>query len=142
MLDHREPDVGYIECDWMDMEIDAGSGMALALFDDHVSHAQRIVEAHARGFRYLVMDDNLPVTVLYATGSAPVPTVEMIEDESLRHGQEIAWTRNGKRYAWKVNGPEINAARDLIDVVIVLPELCTVNRYRPGNRMTLVRLVD
>ncbi len=141
MLLHREPDIAYIESDWMKVEVNAGGMETLAFFDDHISHSKRIIEAYERGFRILLMDDNLPVTQLYATGVAPVPTVDMIHDVSLRHGQEIAWTRTGKRYSWRVDENEIQAARELIEGYLVLPDLTSINRYRPSTGLTLLQLV-
>ena len=142
-LVHREPSVRYHQGDWAGAALPPADPAGSLLFlDDHISHARRLVEAHARGFRRLLLDDNFPVHQLYATGGPPVPTLAMILDPALPLEREIAWTRNGKAYSCRVERAEVEAARALVAQALVLPELAPLTRHPPGSALTLVKLVD
>ena len=140
---HDAAGVRFHRGDWSESEIAAKpSERALLFLDDHISHARRLREAHARGFRVLLLDDNFPADQLYATGGPPVPTLAMILDASLTAPGEIAWTRNGKAYRCRVDPGELAAARNLIAQAVELPELAPLTRYPLGSRLTLTKLVD
>lgn len=142
-LVHREPSVGYHQGDWSETALPpVAAAESLLFLDDHINHARRLGEAHARGFRRLLLDDNFPVHQLYATGHPPVPTLAMILDPALPLEREIAWTRNGKAYSCRVERAEVEAARALVERALVLPELAPLTRQPPGSALTLVKLVD
>ena len=86
LLEHRSGRAKFHEHDWSEFYWNRAEGnradgsgadvdpsRALAFFDCHVSHARRIVEAHERGFRHLVFDDNPPARHLYAYGVPGFP---------------------------------------------------------------------
>lgn len=143
-LVHRDPATHYHECDWSQVPLAAPPGRpALAVFDDHVSHARRIREAHARGFRLLLLDDNFPAHQLYATGTPPLPTLAMAMDPALQHGTEIAWLRRGRPRRYRHDGADAAdaaAARALVSVQVPLPDLAPLTRYSPQSNPTLVLL--
>ncbi|MGE5147159.1 MAG: hypothetical protein ACM3N5_10440, partial [Candidatus Eiseniibacteriota bacterium] len=88
--------IAYHQGDWSELDLRAPAhGNALCFFDDHVSQARRIREAHARGFRTLLFGDDVAAETLYATGRPPLPTVSMILDDSLADGERLAWLRGG-----------------------------------------------
>jgi hypothetical protein len=133
--------VHYHLCHWTERPIcPSGQGLALLFFDDHVSHAQRLVEAVERGFRLALFDDNFPAEQLHATGAPPVPTLAMLCDPTAEAGRVIEWQRNGKIYRYHDVLERRAAARDLIEDLLVLPELAPITRHPPGSRMTMVRL--
>lgn len=137
---HREPDVRYHLADWSTVELpDVQPARALACFDDHVSHARRLREAHARGFRLLILDDNLPAHALHATGDPPAPTLAMLFDERLKAGDEIAWVRRGRSHRLRLAAEDL-AARELVERWAPFPDLGPVSRYSPNPGLTLVRL--
>ena len=84
----RDDEADYHEYDWMNATITA-HGNTLCYFDDHINHAQRVIEAHARGFRTLLFDDDFPAYHLHATGHPPLPTIAMIYDETLGEAEDI-----------------------------------------------------
>lgn len=142
-LIHRDPEAAIHACDWSEVPFPLVDGRtALAFFDDHVNHAQRLHEAHGRGFRTLLFDDNFPVYNLYATGVPPVPTIDMLFDPDLPLNQEIHWLRNGKVRTALIDGDEVRQARALVERTRVLPDLAPVTRYNPGTGLTVVKLVD
>jgi hypothetical protein len=127
--------------EWTDLvRADPANAQALAVFDDHISHARRVVEAHARGFRWILLDDNLAAHQVHATGGPPLPTLAMVMDEGLEDGEEIAWTRNGKDYRWTFDAAAAADARTRIASHHQLPELARITAHPPGSGLTLVRL--
>jgi hypothetical protein len=142
-LVYRDPEAVLHERDWMEISIPKADGQSsLAFFDDHISHAQRICEAHERGFRHLLFDDNFPACNLYAVGGPPVPTLDMILDDELCPGTEVCWTRKGKDYTYTYRQEHVGPARDLIERCHVLPDLSPITRYSIGSGLTVVKLVD
>lgn len=140
-LRHREPDVDYRAGDWTAAALPAfDPARTLVWFDDHVSHARRLVEAREKGFRHALFDDNFDVYSLYATGGAPVPTLAMTIDRGLADGEEVVWMRHGKTYRYVIDGQACSAARAAIGAYHALPDLSPITRYSPASGMTYVRI--
>ncbi len=141
-LEHREPDVTYYEGDWTDFPLPAiAAELALIWFDDHINQAMRLYEAHNRGFRRALFDDNFPAYNLYATGGAPVPTLAMAIDETLHDGMRLVWTRHGKTYEYVYEQSHTFDARSLICLCQPLPDLAHITRYSPSSALTYVETV-
>ena len=139
----RDNHARYHEGDWTTDNVDAaGATRPLAYFDDHISHAQRIAEAHARGFRTLLLDDDFPAHHLHATGHPPLPTLAMMTDETLKDGEEITWQRHGNEKFWAVDLSAHKAARALIAHYAKTPDLGPLLRMRPQSGIAVVRLKD
>lgn len=143
-LRHRTPGVRYCRGDWARPDAPrpaAAPARTLLFFDDHVSHARRVREAWERGYRLLLMDDDLPADALYATGWPPAPTVSMLFDPDMTPGREIVWRRNGRQHRLQVESADLAAAA-LIAGRYPLPDLAPINRYGGNGGMVLLRLVD
>jgi len=132
----------YFESDWMSATLPFARPPErhLIFFDDHISHAQRLREAQARGFRQALFDDNFAAHNLYATGGPPVPTLAMLFDDGLAPGTEVSWTRNGKAYSYRYDGADAATARRLVRAVATLPDLAALTRHSLGSGLTLARL--
>lgn len=139
----RDPAIHYHEHDWMDEPLaDADPARALCFFDDHISHAQRVREAHARGFHTLLFDDDFPAHHLHATGHPPAPTLSMIFDDTLKDGERIEWLRHGKSRAFTFRKEDAASARALIAHYAKTPDLGPALRVRPQSGLGIVRLRD
>jgi hypothetical protein len=139
----RDDGIAYHEGDWSELTLEAPAGRpALCFFDDHVSQARRIREAHARGFRTLLFGDDVAAETLYATGRPPLPTASMILDETLADGERIEWLRGGVVRHYIVDAADMASARRLIRHARPMPDLAPITRYRPQSGLTLVTLAD
>lgn len=144
----RDPAIHYHEHDWMEHDwmdgplADADAGRALCYFDDHISHAQRVREAHARGFRALMFDDDFPAHHLHATGHPPAPTLAMMFDDTLKDGERIEWLRHGKPREFMFDAADAASARALIAHYAKTPDLGPPLRARPQSGLGIVKLVD
>ncbi len=134
----------YCENDWMTLELPAeiDKERSLLFFDDHISHAQRLLEARGRGFRLALFDDNFPADQLYATGGAPVPTLAMLADQDLNASDpsDIVWLRNGKRFHYRYDPPAQTTARSAMSSYRMLPDLAEITRFSLGSGLSLVEL--
>ncbi len=149
----RDPAIHYHEHDWMEHDwpehdstveplANAGPARALCYFDDHISHAQRVREAHARGFRMLLFDDDFPAHHLHATGHPPAPTLAMMFDDALEDGERIEWLRHGKPREFVFDAADAGRARALIAHYAKTPDLGPLLRVRPQSGLGIVKLVD
>lgn len=141
---YSDPGARYHGEDWSAVPVsppEAGPGRALAVFDDHVNQAKRVREAHDRGFRLALFDDNFPAEHLYATGVPPVPTLSMLTDPGLAYGTEIIWRRHGRERRYTYSEADTYGAASLIERMLVLPDLAPLTRQPPQSNLTLVRLV-
>jgi hypothetical protein len=101
---YRDETIYYHEKDWTSGDpAFAPSRDSLAYFDDHVNQAQRISEAHERGIRWLIFDDNVSWFTLHRDGLPPIPTVDMVCDESLHDNAELEWMSAARPMRYRRN---------------------------------------
>jgi TDG/mug DNA glycosylase family protein len=140
-LEWRDPGNLYHETDWMEAEFTAPEGArTLCYFDDHISHAQRIAEAHARGFRTLLFNDDFPARLLHATGHPPAPTLAMIFDETLEDGYKLEWLRHGKPRSFVFDAAKAAAGRAAVAHYAKTPDLGPKLRARPQSGIAVAVL--
>lgn len=136
----RDTHVRWHENDWMETPIAAPSPRALGYFDDHISHARRVVEAQARGFRTLLFDDDFAAHQIHGTGHPPAPTMAMIFDPDLRDGDEITWLRHGVEKRLRFDGKAADQARGAVAHYARTPDLGPMLRVRPQSGIAVVGL--
>jgi hypothetical protein len=140
---YQDASVRYHEGDWTELDFEgADLRQSLCFFDDHVDQARRVREAHARGCRTLLFDDDLPAETLYATGAPPVPTISMVFDDALEPGERIQWLRRGRLREYVVDPARVAGVRALIRSHHTTPDLTAIVRQRVQGGLTLVQLVD
>ena len=140
-LRYRTEGVQYYEHDWMEHEFELSSSeLGLAFFDDHVDQWLRIRQAAQRGFRYCLFDDNLPLTAVQSDGSAAVPTVDMLFDDSLADGESVEWHTECGSFTYVHDSKAAEETRSLVASYTRLPDLRLALGYRPAN-LALVELV-
>jgi hypothetical protein len=113
---YRDPTAHYHEHDWEGFDFDdVDPERSLVFFDDHQNQAKRICEAHDRGFRHIVFDDNLPASQMHKEdGISLFPTVDMLFDERLAPGEELCWWAGGKEFRAIHDPGELRQAKGLV----------------------------
>ena len=139
---YHDENAHYFEHDWSDWSCpeDLNPDKTLVFFDDHISHAKRLIQAAHRSFSTVLLDDNFAAEHLYATGGPPLPTLEMIFDDRLLEIDEISWHRNAKSYSYPIEKEDILEARKLIEGAWILPELAEITRHALGSRLSFAKI--
>lgn len=71
---------------------------SLVYFDDHIDTARRIIQASAKGFRYIMFDDSTGLEGICQRLYPAIPTIPMIMNaEILNPGDELGWTYGNPR---------------------------------------------
>jgi hypothetical protein len=139
-----DENVHYHAYDWTKTDIAAG-GNGLVYFDCHQSQAARVVQAHGRGFRTLIFDDCWPVEAIGACGLPPLPSIDMVLEDSLTIGQTVRWAQ-GETVHTYVHTDEMQRlcveARSLIKGAHDVPSLYRETGVAPTSALKLVQLVD
>jgi hypothetical protein len=144
-LAFRMSDVHYHQHDWMSGEIICSSnGTALGFFDDHQSQAMRVIQAHERGFRHLIFDDSWPIEVITGCGWPPLPSIDMIMDNTPALRETITWAEGSQKWTY-THTEELRAlcssARKLIKAAHDVPSLYRECGVAPKSALKFVELV-
>ena len=70
-------------------------GKILALFDDHVSHYDRINFCHKKKIEFIILDDDVSIETVHSDGCPPIPTANML----VNYGQiphRFSWVSNNR----------------------------------------------
>jgi hypothetical protein len=140
-LAYRHPSIVYHEHNWTDRPLSfTVPRRALCYFDDHVNQVRRLLEAAERGFNRLVFDDNVPAHALHKDGLPPVPTIDMMYDDSLKEGDVIEWVSHGRYLRYEHQAALVLAARQLVTTVRRAPRLQAATGYPPETDVAFVCL--
>ncbi|MGH6923667.1 MAG: hypothetical protein ACRED5_07995 [Propylenella sp.] len=124
-LRRRVANAEYVESDWTARNFSrVETSDALCYFDDHVDQARRLIEAHERGFRYAIFDDDYPITSFahIARDASVLPKVEFVLDDDLRDGDVVEWSAEGAQHRWIVDAAYLARARRTIAATERLPD--------------------
>ncbi len=138
-LQYRDRQARYSREDWSrDDWSMLDPARTVAFFDDHVSQARRVVEAHVRGLSRLLFDDDAAAHRIHAHGGPAHPTIAMITalDAS---PEPIRWTRNGRPFEQPAGDAEARQASDLIRRAHPFDDMHRATGYSPA-RLTYVEL--
>ena len=122
-LTFTDPSIELVEDDWTTTDIRAEGPTDLCYFDDHVDNAQRMLQAHERGFRHIVFDDCPGVATLCHYRYPGVPTARMVMDTDLRDGQVFTWQRDGLSLQYTYDAADAQRARKLVTELHEFPSL-------------------
>ena len=106
---------------------------SLVYFDDHVSQAERVIESRDRGFSHVIFNNNRPVHVIHSGGWPASPTLDMVLDKSLKHGQGIHWESPINRFSYNHDLELSIKVRSAIETIVRLPNLSSETGYKPAN---------
>jgi hypothetical protein len=140
-LEYKDGKAEFYESDWSQHTFGkVDPEKSLCFFDCHVNHARRIIEAHERGFRHLLFDDNPPDYKLYSYRRPAFPTVDMVVNSRLRENQAISWYWQGTRQECRVDLAEAEKAKRMVKRYFVLPDVGGATRYGGFSFLSYVEL--
>lgn len=143
-LRHRAPGVKYHDHDWMSMEVACDPvGEGFCFFDDHVNQAKRVIQAHARGFRHMLVDDSWPIEAVIGCGWPPLPSIDMVMSDTLAPGEAVRWVEMGKMWTY-VHSEKMRElcarARSLIRAAYEVPSLYRECGIAPTSAYKFIEL--
>ena len=94
-IEWRSRKAEYFESDINDIELNFFNKKTLALFDDHVSHYDRLKYCLDNEIQYVILDDDVSIEIVHSDGWPPIPTANMVFNyENIPH--KFEWNSNGK----------------------------------------------
>ncbi len=136
-------DASYHEHDWSEFDFgQVDPQRSLCYFDDHVDQINRVLEAHQRGFKYLVFDDDLSVGRMPVATGSPIslPKLQFAYDDGLKDGEEIRWVNGRHTSSYTVDREYLDRGRKCIESIQKLPDLSSSVSVVWQNPYTLVVL--
>lgn len=124
----------------------------LVYFDDHINAAKRIIEAHEKGFKYLLIDDATGFEGICQRLYPAVPTVPMLMNpEIFAKGDTLSWSfeptskvslKKIKNLFWRRNRSETAKQRVALEITPDFIALCENARGRVHRVEKLPELGD
>ena len=95
LIEWKSPKANYHDYDLSDYT-EPINGKTLALFDDHVSHFDRIKYCFDKNIEFILLDDDVSVETVHSDGCPPIPTANMLVNyEQIPH--RFSWISNGRK---------------------------------------------
>ena len=139
-IEFPDLDVQLFEQDWQDFSFPSfDPDRALIFFDCHINHAQRLIEAKAKGFKHILFDDNPPAHKIFSHVPG-IPTAAMLYENEGIDKSEISWTWNRKSYTEPIDPEQAQKAKELIKVHHMLPDVGGLTRYGGFAFLTYVQI--
>ncbi|OGW72367.1 MAG: hypothetical protein A2Y02_00865 [Omnitrophica bacterium GWA2_52_12] len=140
-LEWRDPQAEYHEQDWAGFDFGTvDSGQALVFFDCHVNQCLRVAQAHAKGFRRLIFDDNMPLWQVYKSADPPWPTLHMMMSGLGISGEKVAWAHNGIPQERQWDEALFHGAGQLIETLHSFPSLAAATGIEGYSSLSFVEL--
>ena len=139
-LEYPDLKVQMFEKDWQTHSFPTfDTDKALIFIDCHINHAQRLIEAKAKGFKHIIFDDNPPTHKIFSHVPG-IPTAAMlVEDEGI-DSDEISWMWNGDKISKPIDPKEAKQAKELIKAHYILPDVGGPTRYGGFAFLTYVQI--
>ena len=128
------------EQDWQSFTFPAfDSDSSLIFFDCHVNHAQRLIEAKAKGFKHILFDDNPPIHKIFSHVPG-IPTAAMLVEGKGIDATEISWVWNDEEITRPINPKQAQQAKELIKTHYFLPDVGGLTRYGGFAFLTYIQI--
>ena len=128
-LEYPKINVKMFEQDWQNHNFPAfDPERALIFFDCHINHAQRLIEAKAKGFKHILIDDDPPAHKIF-TQIPGIPTASMLNSGEGIDSTEISWVWNGEEVTRPIDPKEARVAKELIKLHYTLPDVGGPTQY-------------
>jgi hypothetical protein len=127
----------YHECDISEIDLSAHSGQhTFALFDDHVSHFERLNWCIDQKIRYAIFDDDVSPLTVHSDGWPPLPTLDMLFNYR-SYPKKFEWVSGNKHGVCDMSD------LDLADLsqkffYLKMPDLFPFTGYRNTSETSLI----
>lgn len=139
-LEYNHLKANLLEHDWNQFDFpEFNPKKALVFFDCHVNHAKRIIEAHMKGFKHLLFDDNPPAHKVYSHIPG-IPTAHMVYSGIGLDSPDISWIWNNEEITKSIDTEQAKQAQKLIQEHNYLPDVGGPTRYGGFTFLTYVQL--
>ena len=139
-LEYTDLKAQMFEQDWQSYSFpDFDSNRSLVFFDCHINHAQRLIEAKAKGFKHILFDDNPPIHKIFSHVPGIPTAAMMVEGEGI-DTTEISWMWNGEKITKPIDPKEAKQAKDLIKAHYILPDVGGLTRYGGFAFLTYIQI--
>jgi len=142
-LEYKSKKAIYNKCD-ISMKTPAFLGNNIfAIWDDHVSHYDRLQFSFAKKIKYNLFDDDLSFLNFHSDGWPAVPTLQMLLDskKSLLNQSSIEWVSQNRPGSINLEElKKIKIDKKKINYTL-LPELFDFTGYKNHSKTSFVRLI-
>lgn len=143
-MSYRSPGVAFYANDWMNTEVKCQpASNGFCFFDDHQNQALRIIQAFERGFRNILFDDSWPIEVVVGCGWPPLPSVDMVINDTLKPDETVEWIEGDKKWTYVHNKAMRDLcarARQLVKAAYEVPSLYRETGIAPTSAYKYVEL--
>ena len=142
-LEYKSKKAIYNKCD-ISIKTPAFLGNNIfAIWDDHVSHYDRLQFSFAKKIKYNLFDDDLSFLNFHSDGWPAVPTLQMLlgSKKSLLNQSSIEWVSQNRRGSINLEQlKKIKIDKKKINYTL-LPELFDFTGYKNHSKTSFVRLI-
>lgn len=142
-LEYKSKKAIYNKCD-ISIKTPAFLGNNIfAIWDDHVSHYDRLQFSFAKKIKYNLFDDDLSFLNFHSDGWPAVPTLQMLlgSKKSLLNQSSIEWVSQNRRGSINLEElKKIKIDKKKINYTL-LPELFDFTGYKNHSKTSFVRLI-
>lgn len=139
-LEYPDLNAQMFEQDWQTFSFPSfDPERSLIFFDCHINHAQRLIEAKAKGFKHILFDDNPPLHKIFSHVPG-IPTAAMLHSGEGSDLTELSWVWNGKSYSEPIDPGQFHQAKELIKAHVTLPDVGGPTRYGGFAFLTYVQI--
>jgi hypothetical protein len=142
-LEYKSKKAIYNKCD-ISIKTPAFLGNNIfAIWDDHVSHYDRLQFSFAKKIKYNLFDDDLSFLNFHSDGWPAIPTLQMLlgSKKSLLNQSSIEWVSQNRRGSINLEElKKIKIDKKKINYTL-LPELFDFTGYKNHSKMSFVRLI-
>jgi hypothetical protein len=142
-LEYKSKKAIYNKCD-ISIKTPAFLGNNIfAIWDDHVSHYDRLKFSFAKKIKYNLFDDDLSFLNFHSDGWPAIPTLQMLlsSKKSLLNQSSIEWVSQNRRGSINLEElKKIKIDKKKINYTL-LPELFDFTGYKNHSKTSFVRLI-
>ena len=143
-LEYKSKKAIYNNCDISEKDPSLLSNNLFALWDDHVSHYDRLQYSFAKKIKYNLFDDDLGFLNFHSDGWPPIPSLQMILNlnKELLNKSTLEWISQNRLGIINLDElKKINIDKKTINYTL-LSDLFDITGYKNHSRTSFVTLTE